>query len=414
MWPGIRCILRALLICLACIFSDANDCSGQTGSIAIVSANGRVSTTNMLTMLSHHANVLNMGEIFLSTTFPSLNLPPNILSPKNHPASLDVRNRVISRIRKTLKGSNRGNVRRLASIKFWHAWTNGVTVPWLAEQLIEHGCVTHFIFIVRNPVRITMSEMYGHKYHVWSYHGKNGDRGVQATVCARSHLAYHIGARWVGEMAVSHVREFRAVQQVAATRNVATLGMSYESNILGVAQRAFFQVSEFLGIPMSEGLSAPTAAKKGMLCSLSDVLVNYEELQCSLRRWEKNHGLIPKDQPRDPAAIASGNPLGLSWMASEWDNQSATFPLVMEAWGHLASVLGEDGRIAECSHSDLLDASNEFPLPRYFQTHSSPRYQGVGICGVGGTTDTCKVRTSLLFMSLYVTISTALSSHFFM
>jgi hypothetical protein len=347
----------------------------------------------MLQMLSHHANVLNMGEIFLSTTFPSLNLPPNYLSPKKHPASTEVQNRIISRIRKTLTGSQRGNARRLASIKFWHAWSNGVTVPWLAEQLISHGCVTHFILILRNPVRITMSEMYGHKYRSWSYHGSNGERGVQTTVCARSHLAFHIGGRWVGEMAAAHVREFRALQQVAAARGIASLGLSYEANILGLAQRAFFEVSEFLGVPMSEGLSAPAAAKKGMLCALSDVLVNYEELQCSLGRWEKTHGLVASDRPRDPIAAASGDPLGLSWMASDWDNVSATFPLVMEAWEHMATTLGEAGRIAECSHSDLLDTSNEYPLPRYYQTYTSARYHGLGMCGEGGSTDRCKVRS---------------------
>ena len=398
---GFRQLQRVMYMYLAVIFfslfrgdAGSSDVSHSNGmeekcsplsNIAIFSATGRVGTTNMLTMLAYHSNVVNVGEIFMSSSFKSANLPPNNMSPKQHPASVAMQNHLVSRIKSTLRRNRDGHSRMLASIKFWHAWSNGVTVKWLARQLIYHGCVSHFLLIARNPVRITISEMYGHKFKAWSYRG-DSVKDVQTGVCARSRMAYHVGARWAGEMAVAHYLDFQEILSLSGAEGVRSLGLMYEVDILPSAHKAFERVSAFLAAPIENWSMSPRTAKKGMLCPLSAMLVNYEELKCSLRRWERNHGVSIGANLSD--AEGAGE-LGLSWMASDWDDEvRPTFSRVMAAWKRLADA---DAPISECSLRDMLDPSNEDPLPRQYQVQSSRRKNGAGLCGEGGRTEHCKV-----------------------
>lgn len=297
----------------------------------------------------------------------------------------------------------------LASVKFWHAWTNGVTVEWLARKLVSNGCVSHFILILRNPVRITISEMYGHKYSQWSYRGSGGAKGIQKTACARSHLAYHIGATWVGQMASAHYQGFVALQNISSSRDLPALGMSYESDILPSAHKTYLRVLGFLGLQAPPEQDPPRAAKKGMLCPLSSMLVNFEELKCSLSRWEREHGLGAEGLAE--VDTSADRPLSLEWMAGEWDDEAASFERVMDSWRRLREGAG-GGHISECSFRDMLDDSNPDPAPRRFQSRSSPRRQGEGLCGEGGETELCKVREALvIFTALLLYNATSITSY---
>ena len=124
-----------------------------TFNAVILSATGRVGSSNLLSMLGSHQYIQDIGEIFIASRFRSQKLPPNINSPKNSPASSAVKQRIISHIKQSLlpKGGNkfRGKetsvssstslVHRLASVKFWHAWENGVGVGWMVRHLRACG-----------------------------------------------------------------------------------------------------------------------------------------------------------------------------------------------------------------------------------------------------------------------------------
>jgi hypothetical protein len=125
-----------------------------TYNAVILSATGRVGSSNLLAMLGSHPNIKDTGEIFIASSFRSQNLPPNIHSPVTSPASKATKRRIISHIKDSLLPNYRkGNkdtgttgasslspkLHRLASVKFWHAWANGVSVGWMVRHLRSCG-----------------------------------------------------------------------------------------------------------------------------------------------------------------------------------------------------------------------------------------------------------------------------------
>lgn len=117
---------------------------GATLNAVILSATGRVGSSNLLSMLGSHPYIRDIGEIFIASKFHSLKLAPNINSPKTSPASPAARQRIIAHIKKSLLPSDTSVspamfVHRLASVKFWHAWENGVGVRWMVRHLRDCG-----------------------------------------------------------------------------------------------------------------------------------------------------------------------------------------------------------------------------------------------------------------------------------
>lgn len=174
--------------------------SGRIGHVVLLSVSGRVGSSNLLSMLNQGL-VASIGEIFSEKMFHSRGLAPDVHSPKRSPAQPKHEARMIDHIRRAFNTpkSYHDETHKLASIKFWHAWINGVSLSWLVRQLFIHGCVSHFVLISRNPVRVVASEMYAHRHQTWRYEPKH----KRAATCTRASLSYHIGGQWVSEMAVA-------------------------------------------------------------------------------------------------------------------------------------------------------------------------------------------------------------------
>jgi hypothetical protein len=142
------CGLVAILFCTlhitaaAKILEDLCTCShtlstSDTYNAVILSATGRVGSSNLLSMLGSHKSIQDVGEIFISSKFHSQKLPPDASSPKLSPASAVMKQRIVAHIRQSLLPKKRItpasasaslegvlSVRRIsvASVKFWHAW----------------------------------------------------------------------------------------------------------------------------------------------------------------------------------------------------------------------------------------------------------------------------------------------------
>jgi len=260
---------------------------------------------------------------------------------------------------------------KLASIKFWHAWSNGVTIEWMVNQLIHCGCVTHFVLIGRNPVRITVSEQYANRYRTWQYQ-KSRQRSAPGAVCDRSYLAYHIGGRWVAEMARTHYMGFTAVQSaIERVRSQlqlsfpAHIGLSYEADMLPDPVKAYEKIMGFL--QLESQAVPPPRHRKGMICPLRDMLVNFEELVCSLQQWEMSAG------------VARNSAASVMWMASDTD-VPITFDSMLISWRKLLDDLGEHGALSECTLDDIGRSGVKVPLSVTTK----------GVCGTGGETNKCR------------------------
>ena len=113
-------------------------------NVVILSATGRVGSSNLLSMLGTHQYIRDIGEIFIASKFRSQKLPPNINSPKTSPASPAHKKRITSHIKKHMfpdsdDVESTSFVHRVASVKFWHAWENGVEVGWMVKRLRSCG-----------------------------------------------------------------------------------------------------------------------------------------------------------------------------------------------------------------------------------------------------------------------------------
>jgi hypothetical protein len=364
-------------------------------NIVIFSATGRVGSTNLLSMF--RGRLKNIGEIFIS--FRSKNLPPDPSSPLTHPSDDNHRRRIDAHIRRAFVVTN-PNIHLVASIKFWHAWSNGVTVSWLAKALITNGAVTHFILISRNPTRITVSEQYGHRHHSWSY-PKGSSTSGNSPVCARSYLSYHIGGRWMSQMAVKHYRAFLEILSLlpqtvnpssvpsllhhnsssSTTSPLAILGLSYEADILRDPLNAYRQIISFLALSDTNLLvsSQLPSSKygKGMSCALSSMLINYEEILCTFLTYDH------RNTDTEP----------ISWMATDndQDNGEVTFSQMMRAWKGLAesSDYQKEGFLSECSLEEILSSLPALRLRSpVLRNHSaammSTSARRYGICAVDG------------------------------
>lgn len=443
-----------------CLLSNLN-----INNIIIYSPTGRISSTNILSMFNGiikinnniELNINNIGEIFISTRFKSLNLEPNNESPKKYPANNNHKEMIIKHIYHSFHKQQQQSQQQqekqsqqfqqehyIGSIKFYHAWENGVTVKWLTKMLINYGCVKHFILITRNPVRITISEQYGHKYHSWAYENVHSKKKKSLTtstsssssslVCEQSHLSYHIGGRWMSQMAVTHFNSFCEILSLFPyespdnlysfstplySQNISILGLSYESDILISPSSAYHQIIKFLlgSIPKDLLLSSsssnsqlkpintitesklPTEPrskfKKGMTCLLSHVLVNFEELLCTFIRYDQNHLIYP-----------------LIWMTTNDDrnNQNITYTMMMKSWYELSNSyeFRKLGYLEECSLNDILQAkyipslyhdSNEINyLNKYLQIIQQFSSNEInlsfkpikGYCSTGGFTSSCR------------------------
>ena len=123
----------------------------HVSNVVILSATGRVGSSNLLSMLGSHPHIDDLGEIFIAARFRSQKLSPNINSPKKAPASSTQKQRIATHIRKSFssgqhvhnsrneKSSLSSTIHRLASVKFWHAWENGVSVSWMVRHLQSCG-----------------------------------------------------------------------------------------------------------------------------------------------------------------------------------------------------------------------------------------------------------------------------------
>lgn len=178
-----------------------------------------------------------------------------------------------------------------------------------------------------------------------------------SSLCDKSHMLFHIGAQWLSEMAVAHYLSFRAVQSISS---LPWLGLSYEADVLYSPQRAFRRILRFLQLS-GTGIPHPQH-KKGLQCRLSNMLVNYEELRCSLTLWQQQ-------------STSSGS---LLWMASDEEDVSVTFESAMQSWEELWKSIGDTGHITECSDEVTLKYANR-----------ETSREGRGICGVGGETSLC-------------------------
>lgn len=242
-------------------------------------------------------------------------------------------------------------------------------------------------------------------------------------------------------MAVTHYNSFREILSLFPYKspndinsfstpiyspNISILGLSYESDILISPISAYNQIIDFLLFPEStqshrylsrsrspvssssstssllfsnsssfpsknsKSLVSPRSNyKKGMSCSLSHLLVNYEEFLCTFTKYDKNHPLNP-----------------LLWMTSNDDtkNQNITFAIMMKSWHELSksSEFQKMGYLEECSLNDILETTyipslyhdkDEIDyLKKYLeiiQYYSKSHSQLNGYCGNGGFTKAC-------------------------
>ena len=278
--------------------------------------------------------------------------------------------------------------------------------------------MTHFILIARNPVRITISEQYANRFHAWSYFENKETTGKKKknAVCEKSMLSHHVGGRWLGEMVVDHYSGFHEVELALSSEsrpssafNMSSgkyLGLSYEADILTAPRVAYQRIAGYLKLSPKQLPS--TRHKKGMSCPLSMLLVNLEELRCSLHRWERKNlpdGLETKGLKIDGPDLGRVSPVnyckGLQWMAADVDERDMTFECIMESWRgvhtKLGRILGDgissySGHVSECSLTDIVRLQQQSPglLASADTSTDSWKSRPVqGMCGVGGETARC-------------------------
>ena len=258
--------------------------------------------------------------------------------------------------------------------------------------------VSHFILIARNPVRITISEQYANRFHSWVYRteknvDKNSRRAPKRSVCEKSMFSHHVGGRWLGEMVVDHYTGFHDAVMVISSKNSTPfvinphdfiLGLSYEADILKDSRVAYQKVADFLNLTKDIEYNLPTAKhRKGMTCPLSMLLINYEELRCSLHRWDHMGG----------RELDDGD--GLMWMSADVDRTDLSFERIMHSWRTLYEQLGQDENsyISECSLRDIVQLEKKesgLDSDAKLSLESWRMAQDMGTCGVGGETSTCR------------------------
>jgi hypothetical protein len=407
-------------ICQSILLNNNNESTRQcvnNGNIAIISMNGRVGSSNLLEMLGS-SNFINVGEIFMHRRFTSLNLPPNINSPKQFPAEENHKTKMIKYIEKSFQPqSNRPNKyyskrNIIASIKFWHAWMNGVSIGWLVEQVLVHGCVQNVVLISRNPIRIVISEQYAHKIEKWKF-----DKNDIKPDCTQLKLSFHVGAQWTSEMAIRQYlgfREILSLKSIASSNSSSSVnyvGLSYENDILLNPEKALKIILRTFDSTLVDKLHPQSSHAKGITCKLSDLLINYEELICSFKKFYRENSYtiesyllsyptdllflnnIMNSESSESQQIAtmkmsySSNMFLVDWMTFDDDNSNMSFIDTMHSWSILHHIFGSHKHMTECSLDEILLSNLEFS--NRFSTLSNKK-DGYGMCGVGGETKTCK------------------------
>jgi hypothetical protein len=292
-----------------------------------------------------------------------------------------------------------------------------------------YRCVTHFILIARNPVRITISEQYANRFNSWTYLPDSKQEGrkkkkTKTSVCEKSLFAHHVGGRWLGEMAIDHYSGFReAMTTLSQDTSVGSgpghalggrvLGLTYEADILTSPVTAYRQVIDFLHLATHADRPPSAKHRKGMACPLGMLLVNLEELWCSLYRFEQQQLGRKQGQSGTGTGVETGAGSSiLLWMAADTDNTAMTFDRMMSSWREVSEQLWEGeagGHIAECSLADIDRLNAQTPgiitsvdsspggwmsqEQRQGQRQRQGQGQGErqrGVCGVGGETSWCR------------------------
>ena len=163
-------------------------------------------------------------------------------------------------------------------------------------------------------------------------------------------------------------------------KDIKTFGISYEADILPSPVRTYTKILSFLELNTTE--AQRTAAEhsmhhKGLLCTLSDMLVNYDELICTLNKFDEKilerYGVEEKKY-------------ALSWMSADKDSDAVSFEVAMRSWKRLWDSI-QWGYLKECSGNELR-ASSQFVSTAYVRTSSADH--GKGMSGSGGQTQECK------------------------
>ena len=141
-----------------------------------------------------------------------------------------------------------------------------------------------------------------------------------------------------------------------------------------------------------------------MICPLSMLLVNLEELRCSLYQWEQ------QQQAQEGEDRPTG---GLLWMAANIDNSDMTFHRIMQSWkvmheaqlgvGDIGGHLHQHQPVRECSLPEIRELQRRAPGIVAGTTGLTPPPEvwrldplsRSGFCGVGGETTWCRGVTAV-------------------
>lgn len=167
--------------------------------------------------------------------------------------------------------------------------------------------------------------------------------------------------------------------------DIKTLGISYEADILPNPMIAYSKIASFLQLKLtsSENETALRSTHhKGLLCRLSEMLVNYDELSCTLKNFDQRNNVIL-------------NPL--SWMSADDDMVEVTFTYAMQSWRRLWETI-KWGRLTECSEEQLQRTST---YVRTVIAKMTPVNNGRGKCIAGGETALCRHLPAIKGSSLF-------------
>eukprot|EP01041_Mallomonas_annulata_P000818 gene818-1594_t len=303
----------------------------------------RVGSSNLMHMLGRHMNIENLGEIFLPELFDSPKLLPKSDSVKKHPANEVLQTKIATYIRRSLSPDRLHGKRGIVNVKFWHAWSNGVSISWLLQTFFEEGDCTHIIFVTRNPVRIAISENFAENEAVRGYSKKS----LSPPSCESQRMRYAVSGVKVVEMALDQYRGFREASTVTGLN---ALGISYEKDILEDPRFAYRKIVKFLNM---KDENPDEKFIKGLPCRLSQLLQNYEELFCSLFKWDKLMNIVSL---RGALSSSSSFSESLEWMVSDEEDEEYGFENTILSWRALETLrtgLTDENIPQDCTESEL-------------------------------------------------------------
>jgi len=260
------------------------------GHVILLAGGGEGWSDAVLHLIAQEISLLEyLGEIFTPGPFPSRNLPPHPSSVKLFPANSQVQDTIIQHIQRSLSPHRlKEGGRAIIGVQLGHAWSNGVTVSWLLRQLMRHGECSHLLMVASNPIRslVAVAELADNPSFT-SLSLSSLSSFSLSDHCSSQLLKHSLSATHVTTLAAEQYSGFldaASVIKSSTKSGLLTRGFFFEADFLHHPSAVMNKIRALLDLPMVDS-TEPLSVTHNR-CPLSTLLLNYEQLFCSLCKWD--------------------------------------------------------------------------------------------------------------------------------